>query len=494
MERREFLTKSALTAAALPLAISSVGANETPADANPSGYKTRERFRPAVGFDWKPGPSNEPVGEAKGIFPGRVVMTRYPEAARWPGKWKEEKDQWWLDQYTDRDKCEEMVSTALQSLTGATADVDAWDKIFRHFNSTTRKLDRGYEKGEVVAVKINLNNSGTRKKDNLCDATPQMVLAVVRQLVNQAGVPEENVLVYDVKRQFFSAMLTTLWSEFPNIRILQDGAARREQPRNPAREIESAHWVEGVEFSAGRFREAKLVAKQVLDAEYIVNLAMLKLHSYPYNYMEDGDEGQTAITMISKNHAGSIRGTAEMHEYLNTKQKGTKDAYNPLVDLCASPALGGKTLICLLDGLYCGRKWRSYPQHFPNAPFNNRTIPYENPEWPACFLASFDQVAIQAVGLDILYSQSLNNEEPAYHNVPRILIRDNADDLLREMATPYDAPSGVVYRQGGEPIPSLGVFEHWDNDESRQYSRNLDPENGQGIEFVYIPMGSARQA
>lgn len=169
-----------------------------------------------------------------------------------------------------------MVSVALQSSTGADADGDAWDKIFRRFDQTPRKLERDYPKGEVVAVKINLNNSGTRKKDNLCDAPPQMVLAVVRQLVNQAGVPEENVLVYDVKRQFFSAMLTTLWSEFPNIRILQDGAARREQPRNPAREIESAHWVEGVEFSAGRFREAKQVAKQVLDAEYIVNLATSK--------------------------------------------------------------------------------------------------------------------------------------------------------------------------------------------------------------------------
>lgn len=103
-----------------------------------------------------------------------------------------------------------------------------------------------------------------------------MVLVVVRQPVNQAGVPEENVFVYDVKRQFFSATSPTLWSEFPNIRILQDGPARREQPRNPAREIEGAHWVEGVEFSAGRFREEKLVAKQVRDAEYIVNLATSK--------------------------------------------------------------------------------------------------------------------------------------------------------------------------------------------------------------------------
>jgi len=87
MERREFLTKSALTAA-LPLAFSSSEAAEGAENTNPSGYKTHERYRPAVGFDWKPGSSNEPVGEAKGIFPGRVATARYPEAARRPGKRK----------------------------------------------------------------------------------------------------------------------------------------------------------------------------------------------------------------------------------------------------------------------------------------------------------------------------------------------------------------------------------------------------------------------
>jgi hypothetical protein len=56
----------------------------------------------------------------------------------------------------------------------------------------------------------------------------------------------------------------------------------------------------------------------------MVNLAMLKLHSYPYNYMEDGDEGQTAITMTGKNHAGSIKGTPELHSILNTKKEGKK--------------------------------------------------------------------------------------------------------------------------------------------------------------------------
>jgi hypothetical protein len=41
--------------------------------------------------------------------------------------------------------------------------------------------------------------------------------------------------------------------------------------------------------------------------------------------------------------------------------------------------------------------------------------------------------------------------------------------------------------QDGKPVASLGVFEHWDNDLSRQYSRNKDPKSGKGIELIYLP-------
>jgi hypothetical protein len=41
--------------------------------------------------------------------------------------------------------------------------------------------------------------------------------------------------------------------------------------------------------------------------------------------------------------------------------------------------------------------------------------------------------------------------------------------------------------QGGKPVTSLGVFEHWDSDATRQYSRNKDPRNGKGIELIYLP-------
>ncbi|MDE6077468.1 MAG: hypothetical protein K2G29_07030, partial [Muribaculaceae bacterium] len=127
------------------------------------------------------------------------------------------------------------------------------------------------------------------------------------------------------------------------------------------------------------------------------------------------------------------------------------------------------------------------------APFYNKVDEYENPEWPACFLASLDEVALESVGLDLLYAQSLNNTEPGFYNVPRILVRNNASDYLIEMADPQNAPSGVKYIQGGKPVESLGVFEHWDSPETMRYSRNLDPKNGKGIEFIYIPMGSAKK-
>ncbi|HEY5570098.1 MAG TPA: hypothetical protein VIK42_01345 [Bacteroidales bacterium] len=453
------------------------------------------RYVPAVGYDWQPGPSNQPIGVAQGIYPGRVVMARNPEACKWGGNWKKEEDQWWLDKNTDVEAISEMMSVTLQKLTATRKDKEAWNKIFTYYNSNFRGLkNRKYEAGEVVALKINLNNSSDKKMDNQSDATPQMVLAMVRQLVNEANVPQNNIIIYDVRRNFFPAMLTTVWKEFKDVRFLQQDPATNNQPLNPAygdhHGIEAADWVEGVSYSAGNYKDAKLISRQIKDATYLINMAMLKLHAYPYNYMEDGDEGQTAVTMTGKNHAGSIKGTPELHPILNTKQEGKKNAYSPLVDLAASPNLGGKTILYMLDGLYCGRKWRSYPLHFPNPPFNNKVVPYENPEWPACILASLDGVAIQSVGLDIMYAQSKNNTEPTYHNVPRILVRENADDFLREMATPDKAPSGTKYMQGGKPVKSLGTFEHWNNDTEMKYSRNLDPKKGRGVEFIFIPLGN----
>ncbi len=450
-------------------------------------------------FMWRPGPSNQPIGTARGIFPGRVVMTRYPEVCSWKGRWQLEEDQWFLPENTDLEKCCDMMSATLQRLTGTDSDSEAWQRIFGYYHAHRfGRTDGAYQPGEKVAVKVNLNNSKAREElSNMSDEAPQVILAMVRQLVNGGGVRPEDIIVYDARRPIPAEILNLVWGEFPDVRFVQDEPGVRDyQPVNPKTGdyslLQRPDWVEAIDFSAGEFSGARLIARQVCEATYLVNLAMLKLHSYPYNYMEMGDDGQTALTMTAKSHAGSVRAPWEMHHFLNTQQDGKPHAYSPLVDLNASPNLGAKTILYMLDGLYCGRKHASFPLHFPNAPFYNKVEPYENTEWPASLLASLDEVALESVGLDLLYAQSIDNRETGYYDVPRVLVRNQASDYLIEMADPQHAPSGTQYVQEGRPVESLGVFEHWDSSRTMRYSRNLDPENGKGIEFIFIPMGSAR--
>lgn len=449
-------------------------------------------------IDWNfiPAKPNTPVGVARGIYPGRVVWARDPEATKWSGHWKEHSDQWWLDKNTDQDRVDALLASSLIKLTGGRNEEDAWERIFKYYNFTARRMpNRGYQPGEIVAVKINLNNStGAQKTDNLIDASPQMVLAMVRQLVKEANVRQQDILVYDARRFIPPYILTKVWKEFKDVRFVQNGPAQDIQPGNPAygdfTGLEGADWVEGIEYSNGRYKDARLIPKQVFDATYLINLAILKAHSYPRTAMDGGDEGQTGITMTGKNHFGSIKGTPELHPAISTTQEAAaKNAYSPIVDLAASPNLGAKTILYVLDGLYCGRKWQSYPQHFPNPPFNNRVTPYENSDWPASVLVSLDGVALDSVGLDILFAQTKNNNDEAGR--PRILIRANADSYLFEMALADHPPSGTLYKQNGKVVGSLGVHEHWDSDMTRRYSRNLNPASGKGIELVYLPPQSA---
>lgn len=445
----------------------------------------------ATRYDFKPKLRNAPVGKPRGIYPGRVVWAHDPEATRWSGHVPQDSGQWWADESTDQQRVDSMLSQSLLSLTGTKNQELAWRNIFLYYDQHARGMGRGYVPGEAVAVKVNLNNSSAERPGNIVNVSPQLALAMVRQLVRKAKVRQADIIVYDARRDIYPALLKKIWTEFPDVRFVQWEAPAAPQPVNPHygdyRGLEGAKWVEGISYSVNQneYYDAKLIPQQIMDATYLVNVALLKAHSYPYASAEGGDEGQTGVTMTGKNHFGSIKGTPELHGAINTNRQGRPHAYSPIVDLVASPNLGAKTILFVLDGLYCARRHQSYPLHFPNPPFNNRVVPYENPEWPSSILASMDGVALDSVGLDILYSQTKNNEDE--YGRPRIMIRENADDYLHEMALPENPPSGTTYIQGSRPVTSLGVFEHWDGDETRQYSRNKDPRGGMGIELIYLP-------
>ena len=442
-------------------------------------------------YNYAPKQRNVPLGRARGVFPGRVVWVRDAKATRWSGDRKSVTDQWWMDKSTDQARVDAMLSRVLRQVTGAATDEEAWRIIFHYYGEQSGR-EKKYRGGEIVAVKVNMNNSKPVAPTNLVNVSPQVGLAMVRQLVKHVGVAPKDILVYDAQRDLWPGFLNQIWNEYGEVRFVQRDAPDPEHQKHPAfgaiHGLEQAEWVLGQSYSADHFDNARYVPRQVMEAGYIVNVALVKGHSYPYAAAEGGDEGQTGVTLTAKNHFGSIKGPGELHSIINTNQGGTPHAYSPLVDLSAGPNLGKKTIFYVLDGLYCARRHMSYPLHFPNAPFFNRVEPYENTDWPASLLGSLDGVALDSVGLDILYAQTKNNLDENGH--PRIMIRANAEDYLAEEALAENPPSGTKYMQDGKPVTSLGVFEHWDSDESRQYSRNQDAKNGKGIELVYVEAAS----
>ena len=105
-------------------------------------------------------------------------------------------------------------------------------------------------------------------------------------------------------------------------------------------------------------------------------------------------------------------------------------------------------------------------------PFNN--------DWPSSIFVSQDQVSLDSVGFDFLFAEWPESNGPAHAAT---------DDYLHEAAMANNPPSATFYdpEKDGTRLASLGAHEHWNNVTAKQYSRNLDPINGTGIELVNEP-------
>jgi hypothetical protein len=149
------------------------------------------------------------------------------------------------------------------------------------------------------------------------------------------------------------------------------------------------------------------------------------------------------------------------------------NVYREQVDLLGHAHLGGKTVLNLIDGLFCGKHpVDPAPRLMSLSPFGG--------DWAKSLFASQDPVAIDSVGYDFLHAE--------YDDFPR---RPGVDDFLHEAALAANPPSGTFYDPNHaaptKRLASLGVHEHWNNPAEKKYSRNLD--SGNGIELVAVEMG-----
>lgn len=440
---------------------------------------------------------NDPVGEARGIYPGRVVWVHNPDATNEnctmsllvDGVIDEKDDVYFLPKNNNSDVILQMVKEALMQTTGAETQAAAWDSLFKFFNRKVHHENKGYSPDQKIFIKTNNQGVGKsrtmysdlRQEDylvfgqyppHMTATSPYTTLAILDQLVNVAGVPQENIFVGDPIMNFNNIYFDIFSSQFPNVHYLGKN-------ENDVTDCESygrtrtAPYEKDVVFYSDRgsvlTQSSDKLSQQMVDADYLINIAALKGHI------------RAGISLFCKSHFGSHMRTsaAHLHNGLVAPDKNPNNSgygqYRVFVDIMGHEHLGGKTMLYLLDALWGGKSHELCdPRKWDMAPFNG--------DYTSSIFMSLDPVAIESVGYDFLRTE-YNVEDWGTEAYPNI---EGVDDYLHQAADSANWPEDIQYdpENDGTLLGSLGVHEHWNNAADMQYSRDLGI--GDGIELVKV--------
>ncbi len=409
--------------------------------------------------------SNKPIGTARGLFPGRVVWVHDPGATNENYVPKvNSNDYWYSDDNVNESIVTEMLEKSIMEYTEKDNINDAWDAVFKSFNNAHGRGEVGYTAGEKIAFKINLTNQSCTpsERPERMDVAPQLLNAILHELVDVVGVAQPDITMGDPYREFRAEYRDIVMGKFPDVYYV-DGIGR-----NGVHQTKPSS--DAVLKFSNKAQESTL-PQQYLDATYLINIACLKTH----------DEG--GITLLAKNHQGSFlpvgadpagQSAMVMHPYLPANSRGSGQ-YRHTVDYLGHEQTYGKGLIYMIDGIWGGESWQGWIKKFVSAPFNN--------DYPNSIFVGQDPVAMESVGYDVLFEEY--QEDASKVNYPNMYKVEIADYLSQCASSDY-WPDGIQYDPEGDgtPIESLGVFEHWNNPTDRQYSRNLG--TGNGVELKYV--------
>ncbi len=443
-------------------------------------------FANTVQFD----SSNDPIGTGQGLFPGRVIWAYNPDATneKCTISWG---DGYFLEKNSNISIIEEMVTGSILRLTGQSSVAEAWDSLFVYFNQQHNKGRVGYTEGEKIFIKINgvgtssinANNELTRKKDyKMSRTSPQPVLIILRQLIHEYGILQENISVGDPMNYVIKEYFDLWYAEFPNVKYIdprgtmgRTKAIKGDKPvifySDRGEILRTGDWSDA---SAGDSVYNDHLYTVLEEADYMINIAALKAHA------------RAGVTLCAKSHFGSHTriDAKHLHMGLVSPDNGnpTRSGYGKYriqVDIMGHELLGGNTMLFMIDGLWGGSEAVDPPCKFRMEPFNN--------DWPSSIFMSQDEVALESVCLDFLKTEF--TQDNSLGSWPQY---DGTDDYLHQAADTSEWPQNFVYdpENDGTPLTSLGVHEHWNNPVDKEYSRNLG--NDAGIELIKI-MGSANK-
>jgi len=437
---------------------------------------------------------NQPIGKAAGVNPGRVVWIWDPKATNENCVSNFDTKDWYFKPTNINQKVVgNMVRNALNKLSGKNTPAKSWDVLFRYHNGKKYQKNRGYTKGEKIFIKINQGTSrwllsqedknngyyypATLKPDEErrrlslgpTETNPYVVLELLREFVNELGVNQADIAIGDPMTDIYGHNYDVWFKEFPGVVYIDKFSTMHGrtliQPTS-----------NDLIFYSDKSQGDKLY-DVIEKADYLINLACLKPHV------------SAGITLTAKNHFGSIASASAGHLHYSlmmprngVPSNGGYHKYRVLVDLMGSKYLGQNTVLYMVDGLFGGGASETkIPVKYFMSPFNN--------DWCNSIFISQDQVALESVCYDFLRTEwnGINHHDPR-NNMPETNPNMyGVDDYLHQAADSANWPRDISYDpdNSGKPLSSLGIHEHWNNAENKQYSRNLG--KTKGVELVSIP-------
>ena len=480
-------------------------------DANNANASTTEVTWPRG--ELPDGPNN-PMGTGWGIFPGRVAWIRNVNATNENCKnqytmtgsgWNKKidwvnSDVFVMEKNNNQEVINDMADKSVIAIGGKSTVKESWDAIFKSFNKKRKGKDTGYTNGQTIFIKINNGQAGwaidmsdLSEKGNpsatgvqnaaMSNTTPATLLAFVRQLVDECGIPQSKIYVAEPMTHVYKSFYDLIHKNYPDVIILD-----KDDNTNLGRTTSSGWHEDAIEYSDKGSEMPDAISdalmNEMYDADYMINMAALKAHA------------RGGVTLTAKlhfgshgNHPGYGFGSFHLHaglistvdnDVLDHGVRGDYGMYRVLTDLMGNEKLGLNTVLFVVDGLWGGIEATDMPVHWKSEPFND--------DFPNSLFVSQDEVAVQSVCIDFLRAEA--NINSAFKDRPFF---PAVDDFLHQAADKANWPSGITYDpegDGTEMPASLGVHEHWNNDTDKQYSKNLDA-SASGIELYKLDLSSS---
>ncbi|HYW94096.1 MAG TPA: DUF362 domain-containing protein, partial [Bacteroidales bacterium] len=323
---------------------------------------------------------NEPMGKGQGVHPGRVVWIHNPDATN-ENCANTQSDPYYTADNNDQAVIDNMVNDAILKLTGEANVSDAWDGIFKNFNTKKGRGDRTYEAGEKIFIKINQGTASwlcdkttlersyegwTANNAPVTETSPFVIMSILEQLVDVKGVNQSDIYIGDPIAHVWEHVYQYLHAKYPNVKYVDKDGTYTGIGRTTIHKsmFDAVYYSDKGQTMPQAVSDA--LYQEMEDADYLINMAALKAHA------------RAGISLTAKNHFGSHTraGADHLHPGLLAPENDQPTnsgygKYRVLVDIMGHEKLGQNTCLYFVDGLWAGDEAVDPPCKFQSAPFNN---------------------------------------------------------------------------------------------------------------------------